>query len=187
MHPVRGLVMLGVVLAIGATGCGGTRQTATVTTTETVTRTASVPATTTTRATAKPPTRRLGAAATAYAAAMQPLGKRLGRTVQQLYTLATGTAGSAVRTSTLAELAKARAAFADIAARLAELVPPRDVQAQHRRLVAAVRSIGDEVGGMIESLKANNLRQFVALSHLEALKNVQANTRAIVVKGYPIG
>ena len=151
-------------------GCGGSQK-------------AALPATTTaTVATTTAP----AAQVTPYVRRMRALGGTLGKTIDRLYPIDSGTAGSAVSRASAARVDRARKVVAGVQAQLATMKPPAKIAADHRHLQAAVAALAAQMAKLSAALRSGDTDTFNGLSQLPAVRGVSAATDAMVRAGYDV-
>jgi hypothetical protein len=165
------LMMLAGTLAAVASGCGGGSSAAQ------------------TRATSTTPPHRSRPAKrqplSPYEARMQVLGKTVARELA-IAGRAVG-APTAKRTTIEQVLLTAQTELRTAANDLAKIKPPARVEAQHRRLIKAVREFADELTGVIAGVKAGNgAPVYAQIPQLKGLKDMQRASDAITKAGYSI-
>ena len=165
------------VLVLG--GCGGSGTSSTTTSSVSTTTVSTTPTSTSTTIVTTPAAKR-------YDAAMRRLGNSLGRAVDGLYPLDTGTPGSAQSKHTITKLEEAQATVESVDRSLASIEPPAAVVSQHRALRKAVARVGVQLGKLAASLRTGDTQTFNRLSQLPALAGVTAATDAIEKKGYDV-
>jgi hypothetical protein len=161
-----------VVAAASLTGCGGNGG-----------NRAETPAARTTAATTTP-TGPLGKRA--YVKKLQHLGRRLGKSVDGLYPIDTGTRGSETSRRTVEKLQKAHVVLEDVLAELMRIVPPSRVASAHHLLEAGVRGIAADVAAVIKDLRTGNLAASIGPSGLPSLPIITAATDAMEKKGFDV-
>jgi hypothetical protein len=168
------LVACGFALA----GCGGSSHRPAVTSTPaTMTQTAPTASVVPTLTTPE---------ARQYDKAMLSLGAKLGRAVDGIYPLDTGTPGSSQAKHTIAKLERARSAVSSIEASLGRVQPPAAVAAEQQTLRKDLRAVARQISQLATSLRTGDSKTFDALSQLPALARVAADTDAIRKKGYDV-
>jgi hypothetical protein len=177
---MRVLFSAGVVAsALALAGCGGGRggqastTTAPATTTAPTTSNAVLPTLTT-------------AEAQRYDQAMLSLGTKLGKAVDGLYPLDTGTPGSAEEKQAIAKLVRAHIVVSSVEKSLGRIQPPSAVAAEHRALRKDAHAVARQIAELATSLRTGDTDTFSALSQLPALARVTAETDAIRKKGYDV-
>jgi hypothetical protein len=168
----RAALLAIVAAAASVTGCGGNGGNG-----------AAAPAAATTAATTRP-TGPL--AKQVYVRRLQLLGRRLGKSVDGLYPIDTGTRGSKTSHQTIAKLEKAHAVLEDVLAELVQIVPPPRVASDQRLLEAGVRGVAANVEAVIKALREGNLAASIAPSGLPSLPIITAATDAMEKKGFDV-
>lgn len=121
-----------------------------------------------------------------YDKAMLRLGAKLGKTVDGLYPLDTGTPGSTDEKQTIAKLDRAHRAVSSVERSLGQIEPPAAIAAEHRTLRKNVHAVARQIAALATSLRTGDTDAFNALSQLPALAGVTAETDAIRQKGYDV-
>ena len=159
-------------VAIGATGCGGGGSSSTQSTTSVTT---------------VPPAAKVQLGKKAYERKMQVLGSQLGKSINGLYPLSSGSKGSETAKQTVIKLQKAQTVINGVLAQLTQIVPPHAVAKQHRQLVSGVRTLSDQLGAMITNTETGDIADFVAGSNFTApLQAINAAASAMTNLGYNI-
>jgi hypothetical protein len=140
--------------------------------------------TTSTRAVTPAP--RVHLAKAQYVARMRLLGNRLGRAVDSLYPLDSGSSHSAVAKATIAKLEAAQNTVSTVERDARAIVPPPAARRAHAQLVAAVADVDGQIGKLAASLRANDSATFEELSQLPALREVNAATTALQKLGFDV-
>ncbi len=159
-------------VAVGATGCGGGGSSSTQASTSVTT---------------VPPAAKVQLGKKAYVHKMQVLGNQLGKTVNGLYPLSSGSKGSATAKQTVIKLQKAQAVIDGVLAQLMRIVPPPAVAKEHRQLVSGVHTLSDQLGSMITNTETGDIGDFVAGSNFTApLRTINAAASAMTSLGYNV-
>jgi hypothetical protein len=167
----RVAVFLATAIVLGATACGGGSGTA-----QQPSRTVTVPA-----------TRTLKLGKTAYERKMRKLGDRLGKTIDGLYPLSSGSKGSDTAKRTAVKLQNAQAVISDVYAQLKKIVPPGPIAKQQRELEAGVRVLINQLGEMVKDAQTGAIAAFVAGSNFtSSLQMINAAAAEMTAQGYDI-
>lgn len=151
-------------------GCGGSEK-------------AAVPATTTaTVATTTAAAPQLSP----YVRKMRALGGTLGKTIDRLYPIDSGTAGSDVSRASAAKVDRARKVVQGVEAQLSTMKPPAKIAADHRHLEAAVAALAAQMAKLSTALRSGDADTFNGLSQLPAVRGVSSATDAMVRAGYDV-
>ena len=73
------------------------------------------------------------------------------------------------------------------AAKLDKIVPPKEIEKQHRALVTGVRDLVDELDPLIARIRRGNLPLIATVTSLPGVSKIQAAVVALAQKGYLIG
>jgi hypothetical protein len=166
-----------VALAIGATGCGGGGGNSS----------SSQTTTTTTPAVTAPTGQKVKLNKKAYERKMRVLGNQLGKSVNSLYPLSSGTKGSPTAKATVVKLQKAQTVVSGVLAQLRQIVPPAAIAKQHRQLENGVSTLVTQLGQMITNTETGDVADFVAGSNFTApLQMINAAADAMNNAGYNI-
>jgi hypothetical protein len=122
----------------------------------------------------------------AYVRTLQQLGRRLGKSVDGLYPIDTGTRGSETSRRTIVKLQKTHVVLEDVLAKLMRIVPPPRVASDHRLLETGVRGIAADVEAVINDLRTGNLAASIGPSGLPSLPIITAATDAMEKKGFDV-
>jgi hypothetical protein len=117
---------------------------------------------------------------------MRSIGSTLGRTVDTLYPIDSGTPGSDVARQSAAKVERARKVVEGVGARLATLTPPAKIAADHRRLRQAVTALAAQMDKLAAAIRSGDSDTFNQLSQLPAVAGVSAATDAMVKAGYDV-
>jgi hypothetical protein len=164
----RLVALLALPAVVVAAGCGGK---------------SAAPATTTA---AKPVARTQHLGKKAYVTAMQQLGRRLGKTVEAVYPIDTGLAGSDTSRATIAKLQKGRTSVEAVLVQLQRIDPPAAVRADHRQIERGVRGMAAEMQAVIVALRAGDLAASMAPAALPSLRVVTSATDHLEHEGYDV-
>ena len=163
-------------VAIGATGCGGGGGGSSASQT-----------TTTTPAATAPTGQKVKLDKKAYEQKMRQLGNQLGKSVNSLYPLSSGTKGSPTAKATVVKLQKAQTVVSGVLAQLRQIVPPAAIAKQHRQLENGVSTLVTQLRQMIKNTETGDVADFVAGSNFTApLQMINAAADAMNNAGYNI-
>jgi len=179
-------LIIGAVMTVALAGCGGGNNA--TSTGSGAAQTSAAQGTSTSQSTStkqtNPPTR-LGKLA--YERVMQKLGNELGRSVQGLYPIASGPAGSATEKATVVELQKARGVVSNVLAQLTAIIPPPKVAPQHAMLERGARELSAQISALINDTQTGNLAAFAeGSSFSNSLQVITNAVDAMQVRGYDI-
>jgi hypothetical protein len=164
-------------LAVGASGCGGGGGKSGSTSTPATT---SAPASTT-------PAPKVQLDKKAYELRMRQLGNQLGKSINGLYPLSSGTKGSSTAKQTVIKLQKAQTVVSGVLAQLRQIVPPAAVAKQHLQLETGVHTLVVQLEQMITNTQSGDIADFVAGSNFTApLQMINAAADAMNHRGYNI-
>jgi hypothetical protein len=163
-------------LAIGAAGCGGGSSSPSPS-----------PTTTTTPAVTAPTGQKVKLDKKAYEKKMRTLGNQLGKSINGLYPLSSGTKGSATAKATVVKLQKAQTVISGVLVQLKQIVPPAAIAKQHRQLENGVSTLVTQLRQMITNTETGDVADFVAGSNFTApLQMINAAADAMNNAGYNI-
>jgi hypothetical protein len=166
-------------LAVGAAGCGGGSSSSSST------QPTTTPTTTTPVTVLAGPKVALGKKA--YERKMRVLGNQVGKSINGLYPLSSGTKGSSTAKQTVVKLQKAQTVVRGVLVQLKQIAPPAAIAKQHRQLENGVSTLVDQLGRMITDTEAGNVADFVAGSNFTTpLQMINAAADAMNHRGYNI-
>jgi hypothetical protein len=163
---------LGAALILSIAGCGGSKHPQ-----------AHAPAATPLAGTKRP----VALGKVAYEATMRRLGRRLATSVEAMYPLVAGRPGAEATKKSLAKVERTRAVATSLMTRLAAIVPPAPIRADHQRLARAVSDFRDELDQLIRVLEQGGSKPFEAYTRFAGLQAIAVATRDMNAKGYFIG
>ena len=167
MSARRALALAPLLAVVAAAGCGGS--------------TSSAPQTSTTS-----PARTQQLAKRAYVLRMQELGRRLGKEIQSVYPIDTGTAHSQISKQTMRKLQRARVVVQGLLAQLQTISPPAAVAADHREVERGVKGIDTEMYAVILALRDGDLAASIEPAALPSLQTVTNAIDRMEQKGYDV-
>ncbi len=170
--------MLACGLAVALSACGGSHKQPAA---------AQTPATTTTAPTTSTAPRGVVVVSkSSYEGTMRQLGRTLAQSVEGMFPLVEGT-GGAGSAEAVAKVEAARAVVTRVTSKLAAIVPPAPIRADHRRLVVALGNLGSELDQLVQALQSGGSKPLSEYTRFAALAKIASATSDMKKKGYAIG
>ena len=123
----------------------------------------------------------------AYNRTMKRLGRQLGGSVERLFPLVEAQPGTDVSKESVAKLERTRAVVTHVMVKVANIVPPAAIRAEHQRLVKGISALGVELDKLIQVEEKGTSRPWGLYARFESLRAIAKATAAIEKKGYAIG
>ena len=168
-------------MALLVAGCGSKSST------PSTSATGSTSSATTTTVRPPAPAKPVRLAKHTYELRMQAIGRRIGRSLNNLYPLSSGTKGSDAAAHTIAMLERTEALVGSLLAQLKQIIPPGRVAAQHRQLEAGLRQLMTQLTQEANFARTGNVGRFVAGSNFtSSLATIDAAANEMTNRGYNI-